>query len=79
MPLTIVIAAVAALAILLIAVGISSSGNRTGVSARLERYASGKDETKKPESSASLGDLISQSAATAAMTMVSGTACPPAR
>jgi tight adherence protein B len=62
-PLTIVIAAVAALAILLIAVGISSSGNRTGVSARLERYASGKDETKKPESAASLGDLISQSAA----------------
>ena len=63
MPLTIVIAAVAALAILLIAVGISSSGRGTGVSARLERYASGKDETKKPESAASLGDLISQSAA----------------
>jgi tight adherence protein B len=62
-PLTIVIAAVAALAILLIAVGISSSGRGTGVSARLERYASGKDETKKPEGSASLGDLISQSAA----------------
>ncbi len=63
MPLTIVIAAIAALAILLIAVGISSSGRGTGVSARLERYASGKDETKKPESAASLGDLISQSAA----------------
>ncbi len=63
MPLTIVIAAIAALAILLIAVGISSSGHGTGVSARLERYASGKDETKKPESAASLGDLISQSAA----------------
>jgi tight adherence protein B len=62
-PLTIVIAAIAALAILLIAVGISSSGRGTGVSARLERYASGKDETKKPESAASLGDLISQSAA----------------
>jgi tight adherence protein B len=62
-PLTIVIAAIAALAILLIAVGISSSGRGTGVSARLERYASGKDETKKPESAASFGDLISQSAA----------------
>jgi tight adherence protein B len=62
-PLTIVIAAIAALAILLIAVGISSSGRGTGVSARLERYASGKDETKKAESAASFGDLISQSAA----------------
>ena len=63
MPLTIVVAAVAALAILLIAVGIASSGGGTGVSARLERYASGKDETKKDEAgSGSLGDLISQSA-----------------
>jgi len=63
-PMTIVVAAVAALAILLIAVGIASSGGGTGVSARLERYASGKDETKQAEAgSASLGDLISQSAA----------------
>ena len=64
MPMTIVVAAVAALAILLIAVGIASSGGGTGVSARLERYASGRDETKQAEAgSASLGDLISQSAA----------------
>ncbi len=64
MPMTIIVAAVAALAILLIAVGIASSGGGTGVSARLERYASGKDETKTAEAgSASLGDLISQSAA----------------
>jgi len=62
-PLTIIVAAVAALAILLIAVGISSSGSGTGVSARLERYASGRGEAKKEESSGSLGDLISQSAA----------------
>jgi len=63
-PMTIIVAAVAALAILLIAVGIASSGGGTGVSARLERYASGKDETKQAEAgSASLGDLISQSAA----------------
>jgi len=63
-PLTIVVAAVAALAILLIAVGIASSGGGSGVSARLERYASGRDETKTAEAgSASLGDLISQSAA----------------
>jgi tight adherence protein B len=61
-PLTIIIAAVAAFAILLIAVGISSSGRGTGVNARLERYASGREDTKKADS-ASLGDLISQSAA----------------
>ncbi len=63
MPLTIVVAAVAAVAILLIAVGVASSGGGTGVSARLERYASGRSETKKAAGSTSLGDLISQSAA----------------
>jgi tight adherence protein B len=62
-PLTIVVAAVAALAILVIAVGVASSGAGAGVSARLERYASGREEGKKTESAASLGDLISQSAA----------------
>ncbi len=60
---TIVIAAVAAVAILLIAVGIASSGRGTGVSARLERYASGAKEPTKDTPNASLGDLISQSAA----------------
>lgn len=63
MPLTILVAAVAALAILLIAVGVASSGGGTGVSARLERYASGRGETRKSEGATSLGDLISQSAA----------------
>ncbi len=63
MPLTVVVAAVAALAILLIAVGVASSGRGTGVSARLERYASGRGEVKKTEGATSLGDLISQSAA----------------
>jgi len=62
-PLTLVVAAVAAFAILLIAVGIASSGGGTGVSARLERYASGRGEAKKAEGATSLGDLISQSAA----------------
>ena len=65
MPLTIVVAAVAAFAILLIAVGVASSGGGTGVSARLERYASGRGEAKKAEGATSLGDLISQSAAIA--------------
>jgi tight adherence protein B len=63
-PMTIIVAAVAALAILLIAVGLASSGSGTGVSARLERYASGRPEAKKGDAAnASLGDLISQSAA----------------
>lgn len=63
MPPTFIIAGVAALAILLIAVGIASSGGGTGVSERLERYASGRDEAAKAEGATSLGDLISQSAA----------------
>ena len=42
--LTIAIAGVAALAILLIAVGIAMSGGGSGVNARLERYAAGKPE-----------------------------------
>ena len=47
MPPTLIVAAIAALAILLIAVGIASAGSGTGVTARLERYASGKQEPKK--------------------------------
>jgi Flp pilus assembly protein TadB len=50
----------------LIAVGLASSGNRSGISARLERYASGKAEA--PESgggSGGLGELLSQSEALA--------------
>ena len=39
-PMTLAVAGVAALAILLIAVGVASSG-RSGISDRLERYASG--------------------------------------
>ena len=47
--MTIVIAGIAALAILLIAVGIAMSGGGSGVNARLERYASAKPD--KPASS----------------------------
>jgi len=42
--MTIVIAGIAALAILLIAVGIAMSGNGSGINARLERYASTKPD-----------------------------------
>ena len=44
-PMTLAVAGVAALAILLIAVGVASSG-RSGISDRLERYASGKAEAQ---------------------------------
>ena len=44
-PTTLLIAGVAALAILVIAVGIAMSGGGSGVNARLERYASSRQET----------------------------------
>jgi tight adherence protein B len=48
--MTLAIAGVAALAILLIAVGIAMSGGGSGINARLERYASGKPD--KPAATA---------------------------
>jgi tight adherence protein B len=53
--MTIAIAGVAALAILLIAVGVAMSGGGSGVNARLERYASGQKE--KPAAAAGQGGL----------------------
>ncbi len=55
MDMTIAIAGVAALAILLIAVGVAMSGGGSGVNARLERYASGRQE--KPETEGGQGGL----------------------
>ncbi len=73
MALTIAVAAAAALAILLIAYVIATSG-RGGVAARLERYASGKQAEQKPEKAASgsgpITDLIAQSAAIAQLNRV---------
>jgi tight adherence protein B len=62
--LTLVVAAIAAVAILLIAVGVASSGSGSGVSARLERYASGRQDTKK-EKPEGLAELLAQSSAMA--------------
>ena len=64
--LTIVVAIVAAVAILLIAAGIASSGSSSGVSARLERYAAGREDKKekKPEG---LAELLAQSSAMATL------------
>ena len=70
-PMTLAVAGVAALAILLIAVGIASSG-RSGISDRLERYASGKADAPKASSSSQgpISDLIAQSAAMANLNKV---------
>jgi tight adherence protein B len=53
--MTIAIAGVAALAILLIAVGVAMSGGGSGVNARLERYASSRQE--QPAAAAGQGGL----------------------
>jgi tight adherence protein B len=64
-PLTLGVAGVAALAILLIAVGIASSGS-SGISDRLERYASGRAEGKAATAGQGpISDLIAQSQALA--------------
>ena len=68
--MTLAVAGVAALAILLIAVGVASSGS-SGISDRLERYASGKVEvTKGASGSGPIADLIAQSAALANLNRV---------
>ena len=46
MPLSVLVAVVAALAILLIAVGIATGGQGSGITSRLERYAAGKEKEK---------------------------------
>ena len=67
-PMTLGVAGIAALAILLIAVGVASSGG-SGISDRLERYASGRNETKKAAKGTQgpIGDLIAQSQALATL------------
>jgi tight adherence protein B len=68
---TIAVAAVAALAILLIAVGVASSGG-SGISDRLERYASARPEGGKPAAKGQgpISDLIAQSQALANLNKV---------
>ena len=69
--MTIAVAAVAALAVILIAFGIASSGN-SGISDRLERYASGRAEGGKAASTGQgpISDLIAQSQAIANLNRV---------
>jgi tight adherence protein B len=71
MPMSVVVAAVAAAAILFLALGVATSGNSAGISRRLERYASGKEEVPKGGSGQStIGELIAQSAALANLNKV---------
>ena len=60
-PMTLAVAGVAAAAILVIAFGVAMSGSGSGVSARLERYASGRQD--KPTSSGGLAEAIAGSQA----------------
>jgi tight adherence protein B len=68
--MTLAVAGTAALAILLIALGVASSGG-SGISDRLERYASGRDkDAKGDKGSQGMSDLIAQSQALAQINKV---------
>jgi tight adherence protein B len=58
--MTIAVAGAAAVAILLIAAGIATSGGGSGINARLERYATGRTDAKSAQN---LGEMLGQSAA----------------
>jgi tight adherence protein B len=69
--LTLVVAGITAVAILLIAFSLASSGGSSGISARLERYAAGKPEkAKAPSGQGAISDLIAQSQALASLNKV---------
>jgi tight adherence protein B len=59
--MTIAVAGAAAVAILLIAAGIATSGGGSGINARLERYAAGRTDSKAAPQN--LGEMLGQSAA----------------
>jgi tight adherence protein B len=70
-PLTLAVAGAAAGAIFLIAMGIATSGSGSGVSARLERYAAGRDGgTAAATGSGGLSEIIAQSVALAQLNRV---------
>ena len=70
-PFTLAVAGVAALAVILIAFGIASSGS-SGISDRLERYASGRGDGAKAAATGQgpISDLIAQSQALANLNKV---------
>jgi len=68
--MTLVVAGVAAAAIFLIAIGIATSGSGSGVSARLERYASARQSGKPESGQGGIADLLAQSVALAQLNKV---------
>jgi tight adherence protein B len=68
--MTIAIAGVAALAILVIAVGVAMSGGGSGVNARLERYASGRQDKPVVAGQGSLAEALQSSQALSALNKV---------
>ncbi len=69
--MTLAVAGVAAAAIFMIAIGIATSGGNSGVSARLERYASAKESGKATtEGSGGLSELLEKSVALAQLNRV---------
>jgi tight adherence protein B len=64
-----IVAIVAAGAVILIALGLATSGGGSGVSARLERYASGKPDAKAAGASG-IGEMSNQSVALANLNRV---------
>ena len=70
-PITLAVAAAAAAAIFLIAIGVATSGNSSGVSARLERYAAGRESGKAAGTGqGGLQELLNQSVALAQLNRV---------
>jgi tight adherence protein B len=69
MQTSLIVAIVAAGAVILIALGLATSGGGSGVSARLERYASGKPDAKTA-GSGGISDMINQSVALANLNRV---------
>jgi tight adherence protein B len=67
--MTLALAGVAALAILLIAIGVATSGG-SGISDRLERYASNRPAKAAPSGQGAIADLITQSATLASLNKV---------
>src|SRR5829696_1502819 len=70
--MTLAVAGVAAAAIFLIAIGIATSGGGSGVSARLERYASARESGKPAETSGQGGiaELMERSVALAQLNRI---------
>src|SRR3954447_25391398 len=69
--MTLLVAGVAAAAIFLIAIGIATSGGGSGVSARLERYASARESGKSTESGqGGIAELLEKSVALAQLNRV---------